>query len=65
MVNLLAYERELNSGFKLCHAAPEIPDVGVLEARNRLLNKMLYDIHNSKEVNRLRFLWSCQRYYLN
>jgi hypothetical protein len=30
MVNLLTYERELNSGFKLCHAAPEIPDLGVL-----------------------------------
>lgn len=25
----------------------------------------MFDMQNSKEVNKLRFLWSCQRYYLH
>lgn len=65
LLNLLSYEVELLSGRKPANLHLGISEEILSEINESTFSQILYNIEGSVEVNKLRLLWSCQRYYLS
>lgn len=64
LLNLLPFEAELVAGTKppaMRYSLQEEVKFGIQEP---LFTLILYESHSSTEINKLRLLWSYQRYYL-